>query len=104
MYPAPESTSFVRQGARLTVRGELDRANRHALWAALVDLLSTPSRSVSVALDGVTFVDAAGLTALLRAQRTAAERGVRLVLETPSLAVLRILDRTRATDLFDIAY
>jgi anti-anti-sigma factor len=101
MYPAPEPTSFARTDARLTVRGDVDRANRHAFWRSLEELLTVGS-SVSVNLAGVSFMDAAGLAALLRAQRVAAPEGVHVILEAPSDAVHRILDRTEATELFDI--
>jgi anti-anti-sigma factor len=105
MCPAPEPTTFGRKDRRLIVRGELDRASRHGFWEALDELLMLgPSASSSVAVDlaGVSFMAVAGLTALLRAQRVAAREGVHLIVEAPSVAVLRILDRTQATPLFDI--
>jgi anti-sigma B factor antagonist len=101
MYPAPEPTSFERTDRRLTVRGDLDQASRHAFWRSLEELL-TAGPSVAVNLAGVTFMDATGLAALLRAQGVAAQAGVHLIVEAPSDAVLRILDRTDATALFDI--
>ncbi len=91
MYRAPEPTTFERTDRRLTVRGDLDQATRHAFWHSLEELL-TVGPSVSVNLAAVTFMDAAGLAALLRAQRVAAQEGVHLIVEAPSDAVLRILD------------
>ncbi len=82
--------------------GDLDRAARHAFWLALEELLNGDPRLVQVHLGAVTFLDAAGLTALLRAQREAAEAGVQLVLVAPSVSVLRVLDRTQAAPLFEI--
>ena len=84
------------------VGGDLDQSARHQFWAALAELLADHPREVQVELDAVTFMDATGLTVLLRAQRDASERGTRLVLVAPSVPVLRILERTQAAPLFEI--
>ena len=102
MYPAPEPTRLHREGSRVIVTGDLDRSARDAFWRELEGLLNDPAEEVQVHLGGVTFMDAAGLTVLLRAQRTASELGLRLVVEAPSVPVLRMLDRTQATPLFDV--
>jgi anti-sigma B factor antagonist len=102
MYPAPEPTRLQREGSRVIVTGDLDRSARDSFWKELERVLTGRADEVQVHLGGVTFIDAAGLTVLLRAQRTASELGLRLVLEAPSLPVLRMLDRTQATPLFDV--
>jgi anti-sigma B factor antagonist len=84
------------------VGGDLDQAACPPFWSALEQLLPGATHEVEVELGAVTFMDAAGLPALLRAQRRASEAAARLVLVAPSVAVLRIFDRTHAAPRFEI--
>lgn len=72
--------------SRLRVAGELDLASAPLLAAALLD-----QRIERIDLEGVTFVDAAGIAVLLEAVGPG-DRQRRLVLGSPSRSVHRLVD------------
>ena len=65
--------------ARVRVAGELDLATVPRLRAELTALLEGGRHELDLDLDGMTFCDVAGLTALLRAHTRAVHAGGRLV-------------------------
>ncbi|PVU82663.1 hypothetical protein DDP54_06180 [Cellulomonas sp. WB94] len=73
------------------VVGELDLASASWVRARIARAAHDPAREVVVDLSGVSFVDCAGLGALLGAQ---ASLGRRLSLRGPSVAVLKLLELT----------
>lgn len=73
------------------VAGEIDAASSVELCAALAAAGSQAHRLV-VDLEGVAFIDAAGIDVLVDAARAASAVGRTLVLRTPSAAVQRVLD------------
>jgi anti-anti-sigma factor len=75
---------------RITVRGELDRAHAGHFGDAVDVLHHSPSRLWSVDASGITFCDAAGLRALLRAHAVAVRRGASLVVERPGRTLSRL--------------
>lgn len=82
---APGGASIV------VIAGELDLATS----PQLLDIASRfEARSQPVVLDlsAVTFVDSSGVRALLDAERLAGDKGRRLALYRPSMAVARLLD------------
>lgn len=81
---------------------DIDRAPmlRDALLAAIT-WQGGPDEIV-VDLSDLSFCDSSGLTALIHAQRTAAEHGRRVVLRTPPPQVRRLLEMTGADALFPI--
>lgn len=83
--------------AVVTVRGEVDIASCPDLDAAVA---GSQAREVVLDLSGVTFMASSGLASLLRADRVAAERGGRLMLRSPSRAVVDVLEMTRLADRF----
>jgi len=104
MDPDAPSVRFehVRAAAGTTVyvHGELDLDSQSRLRQALDDAVDG-SRPVCVDLADVSFVDAAGIHALVDARRAAERRGARLVLVAPSAAVRRILPFWSDTDTFE---
>jgi anti-anti-sigma factor len=60
----------------VSLHGELDLASAPGLERRLLELLSMPLRSVTVDVSQITFMDSAGLGALLRACRTAGDRNL----------------------------
>lgn len=85
-----------RDGATAVVEleGELDLHGVGILTAAVGDLLGEPPRSIAVDAAGLTFIDSAGLRALLVAQRDAEAAGAVLGLVNSSPPVERVLEMT----------
>jgi anti-anti-sigma factor len=79
--------------ARVTVRGELTEAARRPLVRCLTDLLleHEPLQRVELVLDGVPFMNSAGMAVLVQLQRMAQPRRVEVVLVAPTAAVVRPL-------------
>jgi anti-sigma B factor antagonist len=98
MTDSSDTFSVTRDGDdRLVLAGELD------LYAAeLLNEAVAASAIDRIDLAAVSFVDSYGLRSLLEAQRAAAGRGVRLVLEAPSPEVTRLLEITCTTTQFEV--
>lgn len=90
--------SITPRGCLLLVHGELDLATAPGLERALQDALAgDPGRDLIVDLDGVTFMDCAGLRPLLAVRNRV---GDRLRLGNLSPASARLLALTGLTGLF----
>jgi anti-anti-sigma factor len=77
------------------VTGEVDTATSSALCDAVLHALHVETvRELIVDLDAVTLLAAAGITALLAGQQTAARRGVGYRIANPHGIVHRVLDIT----------
>lgn len=85
--------------AVVVVTGEIDVALCPTLDAAIAAV-----RAPEIVLDlaRVTFMDSSGLASLLRADRRARDLGGRLVLRSPSPAVVDVLQMTHLDDRFDV--
>jgi anti-sigma B factor antagonist len=94
--------SIDRLGVALAVQGELDLASAPRLARRIKDALCMPVARVTVELSGVEFIDSQGLHVLNDARLAARERGVALVLASPSRCVLRLLEVTSMIDLFEV--
>lgn len=77
----------------LSVRGEVDISNAMTLRVAIYQI-QRPGNPLIADLSGVTFMDSSGLCALLKASKTAAARGVCLLV-VPSAKVARLFGLTR---------
>jgi anti-sigma B factor antagonist len=90
-------------GGRVVValRGELDVIDAEAVTAVLAAAADRES-VVVVDLAGLTFIDASGITALVRARRHARHTGSDLVLAAPQRQVRRILALTQQADAFSL--
>lgn len=79
----------------LTPVGDVDLDVVDALGSALQDVLSTPDRvDVIVDLARVTFLDCAGIGALVAGRNTAVSRGCGYTVVNPQRQVLRVLALT----------
>ena len=78
--------------AVITASGEIDLTNAEAFRDALLSALNAGALGLVVDMTGATFVDSAGVTALVRASRraSATESTVRIAVTAP--AVLRVLN------------
>ncbi len=94
----------INGGCTVTVVGDLDTVSAPVLGGCLEELLTRPGvRAVELDLSGVTFLDAAGLTVLARADRTARRAGQVLRMRCGTgRAVLRPLQITGLADVFTI--
>jgi anti-anti-sigma factor len=93
-HPEPEVSHVLEEGiAHVTVRGELTETARRPLVRCLTDLLleHEPLQRVELLLDGVPFMNSAGMAVLVQLQRMAAPRRVEVVLVRPTAAVVRPL-------------
>lgn len=92
--------------AALRLTGELDLASAETLRARLAPLLALdrtpPLMELLVDVGSLTFVDAAGLRALVDARRVLVRRSGRLVLRRPSPLVRRILRLLDLQEDFDL--
>lgn len=76
----------------VTATGEIDLTNAESLRNELLSALNAGALGLVVDMTATTFIDSAGVTALVRASRraAAAEATVRLAVTAP--AVLRVLN------------
>lgn len=85
----------------IRVRGELDISNVRLLQDHVDDVIECDAGDIVVDLFHVTFIDAAGLRALVSTDLRLCEAGRRrLRLVTPSPAVLRLLNLAGLTEHF----
>jgi anti-sigma B factor antagonist len=105
--PFPSTSDIVRFAVsstdavvRITAVGEVDSSSAPMLRTELETALDGGElRELVVDLDGVTFLDSAGLSVLAGAHRRAAGRGVRLRVLASGRAVIRPLEITGLWDL-----
>ena len=83
----------------LSVAGDFDMGDVDAFRAALADLGVTPAHTITVDLQGLTYLGSAGLGELIRA----ASDGTKVRLANVPTHVQRILELTQTADLFDPA-
>jgi anti-anti-sigma factor len=86
------SATWSGRTAVVTATGEIDLTNAEGLRDALLSALNAGALGLVVDMTATTFIDSAGVTALVRASRraTATEATVRLAVVAP--AVLRVLN------------
>jgi anti-anti-sigma factor len=88
----------------MAVRGDIDLATGPLLLSALLDALEQHApRVLELDLAGLTFLDARGVSALLRAYHAAAAIGCRVRLVGPSHHIRRVLDLTGVSSVCDLA-
>ena len=99
---AIDVTGSAATGVLLTVTGEVDSSTAPSLRAAVDTAFADGARSLTVDLEGVTFLDSAGLCVLAAAHRRAAEDGVVLRVVASGRAVVRPLQITGLYDLLAV--
>jgi anti-sigma B factor antagonist len=95
--PSPLQIEVVRMDdiALAMCSGEVDIATAPRLEARLRRALDEGARDVVVNLRDVTFIDSAGITALLRAAENARWRYGHLFLTRPTAQAMRVLELTQ---------
>nr|WP_238420842.1 STAS domain-containing protein [Streptomyces taklimakanensis] len=88
------SVAVVRRHDTVVLRphGDVDHDSAHSLTDALRELERRPLRGLSVDLSRVSFMDSAGLHALVSLDRHCRDRGIRLVLTGVPEQPARLLD------------
>src|ERR1700733_11544045 len=86
------SATWSGRTAVVTAVGEIDLTNAEGLRDALLAALNAGALGLVVDLTATTFLDSAGVTALVRASRRAAATEATLRLAVTSPSVLRVLD------------
>src|SRR5687768_14297629 len=79
---------------RVTISGELDTDSAPRLISAMHEIAAPPRRGVELDCKGVTFLDSAGVRALIVARNDATRNGVDLVLVHPSAQLTRVIEMT----------
>jgi anti-sigma B factor antagonist len=92
-----------REETVIAVRGELDIATAPQLRAALIEAIDThPGEELIVDLNGVEFIDSAGLGMLVGGRRRARERRGDLILVSTGRIVGNVLKLTGLDRVFDV--
>jgi anti-sigma B factor antagonist len=92
-----------RQDAVVAVHGDVDLDTAPDLRTALIEAIDElPGRLVVVDLDGVDFIDSAGLGVLVRGLQHAREREGELKLVATGQNVVRVLELTGLARAFEI--
>ena len=99
---AIDVTGSAATGVLLTVTGEVDSSTAPSLRAVVDTAFADRARSLTIDLEGVTFLDSAGLCVLARAHRRAIEAGIALRVLASSRAVVRPLQITGLYDLLAV--
>jgi anti-anti-sigma factor len=82
--------------------GEIDLTNAEGLRDALLSALNAGALGLVVDMTATTFIDSAGVTALVRASRRAGATEATLRLAVTSPAVLRVLDLVGVGQLVEV--
>ena len=104
--PVPDLVSIdvtgSAAGVLLTVTGEVDSSTAPSLRSAFDTAFADGAPTLTVDLDGVTFLDSAGLCVLAGAHRRAIEESIALRVIASSRAVVRPLQITGLYDLLAV--
>ena len=93
------ATSYGDRTATIVLVGEFDMSCAAHFWASVSEALGTRPRSVTVEARGLTFIDSAGLQALMRAREAAGEAGAAFRVSDPSPALRRVVEVTGTMEL-----
>jgi anti-sigma B factor antagonist len=92
---APPEFGIEVEGSRVTVRGELDSATCDRLAEAVEQALADPAtESVVLDLEGVSFIDSAGLRTMIVLEDSARRRDATLEVRQPPEDVMELLRLT----------
>ena len=84
----------------LVVKGEIDAASSGALRAGIKDAITGGYKKVVLDMQDVSFIDSAGLRALIDSQAAGENAGATVAIEAASDVVKRLLEMTALTDRF----
>jgi anti-sigma B factor antagonist len=95
-------SSLCATGWLLTVTGEIDLGTVDILRNAVTDALQAESSDLVIDLDDVSYIDSTGLGVLVGTYKRLADRRRSLTVRCSKPQVLRLLEITGLTDLFQI--
>jgi anti-sigma B factor antagonist len=90
-----------RTGTTIILEGEFDLTGTDRFWAVFNDALAARPRSITLNAPGLTFIDSAGLQALLQARAAATDAGTAFRVSEPSPALRRVAQLTGIEDLLE---
>lgn len=94
---------FEERGVTIVeLTGDVDVSEATELRDLLGGLVAGTAPGVLVDLDGVRFIDSAGIGILVTAQRRAGEAGSRFAVASPGAAVARVFELTRTNRVLEI--
>ncbi|WP_409332193.1 STAS domain-containing protein [Trujillonella humicola] len=96
------TTARTESGASVSVRGEVDCSTAPRMRDCIDSLLAAAPRELVVDLTEVTFLDSAGLHALVTARSRADEAGARLRVLVATRAALRPIQVTGLWDVLGV--
>jgi len=91
-------TEFNVDGRRIIATGDIDMDCVDQFQAALEKAAAADDRSIVIEMSGVTFLDSTGLRHLLAARSD----GRSVAIESPSSAVVRLLELTSTREFFGL--
>ncbi|HET8977721.1 MAG TPA: STAS domain-containing protein [Solirubrobacteraceae bacterium] len=100
--PSPVSDTSPVAMRRVPVAGELDLASAVPMLDAVRAALRSRPQTLELDLSAVTFIDVAGLRAVITCRRMAVAHDARLVLVDPSHAVRRLVEMVGLGALFGV--
>jgi anti-sigma B factor antagonist len=89
-----DSRDGVDGGTEIELRGEIDLSTVGSLRDAVLEAVGSGARRVHLTLDGVTYIDSAGLGTLIGAHKRLAALGGELVVRCDVVRVLRLFRMT----------
>jgi anti-anti-sigma factor len=90
-----------RTGTTIILECEFDVNGTDLFWAVFNEALAASPRSITLHARGLTFIDSAGLQALLQARAAATDAGVAFRVSEPSPALRRVAQLTGIEDLLE---
>ena len=95
------STRTDRDAVIVDVAGQIDLGNSPALRKSLLESLAGTER-LAINLQGVKYIDSSGIASLLEVLQAARKSTKRLILFGVTGSVLKVLQLTRLTGVFEI--
>lgn len=86
----------------IAISGEFDVATAQCLATAVAGIQRSATGDITIGLDDVTFIDAAGLGAVVSAKRTQVDRGAGLAVTGASSAVRRAFTHGQLAGLLSV--
>ena len=100
--PISVETNETGGQTAIKVTGEIDLYTSPDLRNAISKALGKGSGPVSVHLEEVSYMDSSGVATLVEALRSADRGSIEFVLDTPSKAVMKVLQLSRLDSVFTI--
>jgi anti-sigma B factor antagonist len=93
------AAAYVGREVTIAVEGEFDLGGTELFWAYVSEALDSQPRSIVVDATGLTFIDSAGIMAVLRARDAARTAGVTFRVRNATPPVRRVVELLGLEDL-----